>query len=202
MVRTMRSFGLPAILVIVLGACGGSGATAAPAASTAPDAPAASADTPAASADAPAASEAPPASEAPAPAPGGGGSADGVCELATADELSGILGVSVTTVLLQGPPDTCDIQSDGAPVASMTLTLADEQLGLDPALVFQAMTATTGVTDVPGIGDKAVFDETGETLIILKGNSLLVIAVYPGAASLEARQEMMKEIGRTATGRM
>ncbi|HET7728208.1 MAG TPA: hypothetical protein VFK54_12880 [Candidatus Limnocylindrales bacterium] len=199
--RTMRSFSLPAILVIVLGACGGSAATAAPAASTAPDAPVPSADAPAASADAPAASaEAPPATEA--PAAGGGGSAEGVCGLATADELSGILGASVTTHLLQGPPDTCDIQSDGAPIASMTLTLANEQLGLDPALVFQAMTAAPGVTDVPGIGDKAVFDEPGETLIILKGSSLLVVAVYPGAASLEQRQEMMKEIGRIAAGRM
>ena len=200
MVRTMRSFGVPAILVIVLGACGGSAATAAPAANAAPDAPSASADAPAPS-EAPATAAA--ASEAPPPAPaGGGGSAEGVCGLATPDELSGILGASVTTHLLQGPPDTCDIQSDGAPIASMTLTLPDEQLGLDPALVFQAMTAAPGLTDVPGIGDKAVFDEPGETLIILKGNSLLVVAVYPGAASLDERQAMMKEIGTIAAGRM
>jgi len=189
MLRTMRSFCLPAILAIVVGACGGSSAPAAPGASTAPEAPATSEATPTQAA-------------APAPAAGGGGSSEGVCGLATSDELSGILGASVTTMLLQGPPDTCDIQSDGAPIASMTLTLPNEQLGLDPAFVFQAMTAAPGLTEVPGIGDKAVFDEPGETLIILKGSSLLVVAVYAGLGSLEQRQDMMKQIGTIAAGRM
>lgn len=202
MVRTMRSFSLPAILVVILGACGGGGATAAPVESTAPGAPAASAEAPAVSAEAPPATEVA-ATQAPAPpVAGGGGSTESACGLATTDELSSILGVSVTTLLLQGPPDTCDIQAGGAPIASMTLTLPNEQLGLDPALVFQAMTMAPGLTDVPGIGDKAVFDESGETLIILKGSSLLVVAVYPGAASLEDRQAMMKEIGTIAAGRM
>ena len=94
----------------------------------------------------------------------GGGTAAGVCELVTADELAGIFNVaSVTTSVLEGPPDNCIVESDaGDPLTAWSLTVDQAQV------VFDALTADPASIEVPGIGDGAfIVQNTG--LLVLKG---------------------------------
>jgi len=128
----------------------------------------------------------------------GGGTAAGVCELVTADELAGIFNVaSVTTSVLEGPPDNCIVESDaGDPLTAWSLTVDQAQV------VFDALTADPASIEVPGIGDGAfIVQNTG--LLVLKGDSLVVISISGGAdLSEEEAVEASKRIGEFAAGRM
>jgi hypothetical protein len=133
-----------------------------------------------------------------APADSGGGTAAGVCELVTAEELAGIFNVpSVTTEVLAGPPDNCIVTSDaGDPLTPWSLSL--DQV----TTVFDALAADPAAIDVPGIGDKAaIVQNTG--LLVLKGDSLIVISISGGAKlSEEEGIEASRQIGAIAAGRM
>ena len=94
----------------------------------------------------------------------------------TAEELAGIFNVpSVTTEVLAGPPDNCIVTSDaGDPLTAWSLSLDQAKT------VFDALAADPSAIDVPGIGDKAaIVQNTG--LLVLKGNSLIVISISGGA---------------------
>jgi hypothetical protein len=136
-----------------------------------------------------------PASEAPS---AGGGTAAGVCELVTADELAEIFGVTaVKTSVIAGPPDNCIVTSDaGDPLGAWSLTTAQA------STLYDAFTADPSSVDVPGIGDKAaIVQNTG--LLVLKGGSLLVISIAGGAdLSEEEGIEAAKRIGTAAAGRL
>jgi hypothetical protein len=130
--------------------------------------------------------------------PAGGGPAAGVCELVTAEELVEIFNVpSVTTTVIEGPPDNCIVESDtGDPLTAWSLTVAQAKA------VFDAFTADPASIEVPGIGDKAsIVQNTG--LLVLKGDSLMVISISGGAdLSEEEATEASKKIGAIAAGRM
>jgi hypothetical protein len=194
-----------AVLAVALAACsggGGGGASSSEPAAGAGEsqAPIAKATQAAGEASAtPAPATPAPASEA--PAGGGGGPAAGVCELVTADELQGILGVSVSLHVLAGPPDTCDIQStDGAPLAATVLTVMSAQTA---SAVFDAYAAAPGAESFAGIGDEAAYDPSQQVLVVRKADKLLTVAVFDDGTSDEAaRLELMKQIASTAAGRM
>jgi hypothetical protein len=182
-IRQIATIGLG--LVVVLG-CGGGGGGTATAGTLPPGA------TPGTSVE-PGTSEEPPASEEPS---GGGGTAAGVCELVTADELAGIFSVaSVTTTVLAGPPDNCIVTSDtGDPLTAWSLTTAQASVVYD--------SVTIGAIELPGIGDKAAIVQN-MGLLVLKGGSLLVISISAGAdLSDDEAIEASKQIATFAAGRM
>ena len=185
---------LAIMVALTLAACGGGGggtATTAPTGAAATSGPTEATTTDAAATDAPA--TAAPATAAPA---GGGGVAD-VCGLVTADELASILDVSsVVLTVFQGPPDTCDIQSgDGALLAATVLTV-------DGAVTFGFIKAGSGVQEVPGLGDEAIYIPDSLLLVVRKGDSMVSIAVFDDGRSESERLELMKQIGAIAAGRM
>jgi len=182
-----------AALVFVVAACGGGGGGTT---STAPDGAASPAPSQ------PATSEAP-ASEAPAATPdettsGGGGTAAGVCDLVTADELAGIFGVPfVTTTVLAGPPDNCIVNSGaGDPLAAWSLSTAQAKV------VFDSLASDPATVELTGIGDKAaIVQNTG--ILVLKGDALLIVSISGGSgASEEEALEISKRIATIAAGRM
>jgi hypothetical protein len=190
------------VLVLVAG-CGGSGTTGstATAASVAPAAESSGSTDAGAGADSEPSAEASvagPASEAPAVGGGGGGPVAGVCELVTPDELAGIFGVaSVKMTVFPGPPDNCIVESDsGDPLTAWSLTTAQA------SALYEAFTVDSSTVVVNGIGDKAaIVQNTG--LMVLKGNSLLVISISGGAdMSEDEANEASKQIGAIAAGRM
>lgn len=200
MIEPRRSVPILATLMLVLAACGGSGASGEPATSMAASASAAS---PAPSGAAPTAgggagAEPSAAASVAEPPAGGGGTATDVCGLVTADELVGIFGVAgVKQAVLPGPPDNCIVESDsGDPLTAWSLMTA--QAGT----VYAAMTTDPSTVDVPGIGDKAaIVQNTG--LLVLKGSSLLTVSIS-GAADMSEDEviEASKQIAAAAAGRM
>ncbi len=194
--RLGQVVGTASVALLVI-ACGGGGAPAA--ATPSPSAASSAASSPAAGSAEPTA----PASVQPSTAASsGGGSAAGVCDLVTTDELKQILGVPVTTNVLKGPPDTCDIQADNAPIAAFQLTRKDAATGLDPAFIFQAFASSPTATAISGIGDKASYSSDQQTLVVLKGDGFLSIAVSDDTKSADLKLEIMKQIGAKAASRM
>ncbi len=200
--RPTRSILAIAGLILIVGACGGAGSGGAAsvpaptvvAGQTQPDAASHSqAAGEVASSVAPANAE--PAAVSPAV---GGGSAAGVCDLVTEDELAGIFGVpSVTMTVLPGPPDNCIVASEGGdPLTAWSLTTAQARL------VYDAFAADPSTIDVSGVGDKAaIVQNTG--LLVLKGGNLLVISISGGADMSEDEvTEASKQIGAIAAGRL
>jgi hypothetical protein len=182
------------VLVLATG-CGGGGTTSSTAAASA--APAAeSSGTGVGSQPSAQASAAGPASEA--PAGGGGGTAAGVCELVTADEVAGIFGVpSVTMSVVLGPPDNCIVQdANGNPLTAWSLTT------VQASALYSAFTVDPSTIAVSGIGDKAaIVQNTG--LMVLKGGSLLVVSISSGSdMSADEATQAAKQVGALAAGRM
>lgn len=176
-------------LVIVMG-CSGGGA----AATGAPSQAAPRSAAPGAS-QAPAATSAASVAGVPTQAPGGGNLA-GVCSLVTTDELATILGTAVTTRVLAGPPDTCDVQAAGAPILAFVLTTT----GGGP--VYGAYAADPGATTISGIGDKAAYAPSQQLLLVLKGDAVLSMSAFDPAKTPEERLEIMKKVAAIAAGRM
>lgn len=176
-----------ATLALALAACGGGGSADGGTTTATPDGPAATSEPTQATT-----------SEAPATEPvGGGGTAADACELVTADELAGIFGVpSVTTTLLEGPPDTCIVDSaDGASLAAWSFTPTGMKA------IFESM-GGSDLIEVSGIGDKAFYAPGSFQLSVLKGDALVVIASYASAGSDDERFEFAKRIGASAAGRL
>lgn len=188
---------LAIVLGLTIAACGGGSASLAP---TDPGSAATSGPTQALATDAPATDA--PATDAPAatqaPAGGGGGTAAGVCELVTPEELAEIFGVpSVKTTVFPGPPDNCIVESEsGDPLSAWSLTT------VQAATLYAAFTTDPSAVEVSGVGDKAaIVQNTG--LLVLKGGSLLVISISGGAdMSEEEGIEASKQIGGFAAGRL
>jgi hypothetical protein len=192
----MRALVRPSVLVVIalilLAACGGGGAGS-PTPRASPQASVGTASTEPSAGTA----STEPSSEASAAPSSGGGTAAGVCELVTADELAGIFGVAVTTSVIAGPPDTCIVASTvGDPLTAWVLTTVQAKT------TFDALTVDPSTVQVPGIGDKAaIVQNTG--LLVLKGDSLLTISISGGADMSE--DEVLaatKQIGTFAAGRM
>ena len=158
MLRSISGAALMVLVAMVAAACGGA---ASPGASSAPSGAEPAPSAAASSADAP--------SSAPS---SGGGTAVGVCELASATELAAALGVaSVTTEVIPGPPDTCMVEGpEGNVMVSWNHNTSGGQ-GLYDMLALPGQSE-----EVPGIGDKAAFVEnTG--LMVVKGDGLVTIVI-------------------------
>ena len=184
--------------LVVLAGCGGGGpATTGPGGGTSAPASVAPASAPAAggSTAGPVATPAGGSPSAAAGGGGGGGGGEGACVLST-DELAGIFGVPVTTQVIAGPPDTCDIQTDGAPLAAFVLTPNAS------SFVYDAYANDTGSTEVPGIGDKAAYNPNQQLLVVMKGSTLLSIAVLDEARTPEERLELMKKAAAAAVAHL
>jgi hypothetical protein len=180
-------------LVLLVAACGGTAASSSPADGE-PTAPAQS--------DAPAPTAEPGDEATPEPDPsagggGGGGGTDDVCALVTVDELEQIFGVSsVTTRVLAGPPDTCDIQNDGAPLAAFVLVTSNG------AAIFSAWASDPDAVDIPGLGDRAIYSPGSLLLVVLKGDRAMSIAAFDDGRSEDERLELMKETLAIAVNRL
>jgi hypothetical protein len=133
---------------------------------------------------------------------GGGGTAEGVCDLVSAAELGDILGAPVTTTVIPGPPDTCDIQIDGAPVAAMVLQRSDPSIGMRADFIFDAYASDPSSSEVPGIGERALHNEGMGLLLILKNDAVVSVTVYDDRWSADEQLELKKQIGEVAAGRM
>ena len=175
-------------LFVVIGCGGGGGGSIAPG-SIEPNASSATPSTEPGTSVEPSAS---------AEASSGGGTAAGVCELVTADELAGFFNVtSVKTTVIAGPPDNCIVESDtGDPLTAWSLSTAQSKA------VFDALTTDPSTVAVSGIGDKAaIVQNTG--LLVLKGDKLVTISISAGAnLSEEQAIEVSKQIAKAAAGRM
>jgi hypothetical protein len=117
----------------------------------------------------------------------------------TADELAQIFSVaSVSTSVLQGPPDNCIVESEaGDPLAAWSLTVDQAQA------VFDALTSDPSSAEiVPGIGEgAAIVENTG--LLVIKGGRLIVISISGGTElSEDEAVDASKRIGEIAAGRM
>jgi hypothetical protein len=135
----------------------------------------------------------------PAATPGdtGVGGASGVCSLVTAQELDSTIGVTGhTTQVIPGPPDTCDIQLDGAFAAAFVYTPVGGRM------IFDLLAGGDDAEAVDGVGDDAFYSSDTLLLVIAKGDGMLSIAVEDEGRTEEARLELMKEIGAIAAGRM
>jgi len=127
----------------------------------------------------------------------GGGPSLGVCELVTADELATIVGKPVVLAVLAGPPDTCDVQSNDAPIAAFVF-----MRGPEFAFAFDAWASDPSAEDVPGIGDGTVYVADSQLVIVKRGDALFSVSVYDVDVAISGRLEMMKEIARIAAARM
>lgn len=118
----------------------------------------------------------------------GGGTAGGVCDLVTAEELEGIFGPdAVSGTVISG--DSCIVNDpEGNPLVAWTYSTSDARL------VYEALALPTQSVSVPGIGDQAAFVEnTG--LLVLKGDALFSVPAF-------VDQEIAKKIATIAAGRM
>jgi hypothetical protein len=190
MTDARRHIALIATVALALAACGGGGgggtSTGVPDGGSATAAPALAATSAAPTVEVP-----PTAAAGPTQPSSGGGTAKGVCELVTVEELAEIFGVaSVTTTVFAGPPDTCSVDSDtGDPLVAWSYSVTQS------TVVFQALASDPSAVEVDGIGDQAaIVENTG--LLVLKGDSLIVVAVQSGEV------EIAKEVGAAAAGRM
>jgi len=130
---------------------------------------------------------------------GGGGTAGNVCDLVTAAEMSAATKIDgVATRFVPGPPDNCAYsKGDQTSVGSLTLT---PQGG---GLAFGVIAGDSTSTPYPGIGDKALYNATAESFVVLKGDKLLVIVLSILDADLKApRVDIMKQLATIAAGRM
>ncbi len=127
----------------------------------------------------------------------GAASTGGVCDLVTTDELSQAFGRDdITTTLSPGPPDTCGFTStDGTGLGAIVFLTAGG------SSVFDAVHQGSAITDIPGIGDKAFYSSETQTLIVLKGDAMLTVAVV-NANTDDALRDTEKVIAGAAARRM
>jgi len=142
-----------------------------------------------------------PAGASPSSVPTTAGLAD-ACAMLTAVEVGGLLKVSSTINLAPNNGDTGDViycvyTVGGHPV------LATSYKRSGGATAFGGWKSNTGVQDVTGIGDDAVWIPTSSTLYILKGNVLASIDAS-GATTLtpDARLILAKAAGALVAGRI
>jgi len=186
------------IAVMVAAACG-SGATAA---TTAPgDASAAPTTASQESSQAPAsegtATQPPGATTAPTQASGGGGSVGSVCDLVTVAELEAILGQSpVVAQDIPGPPDTCDVQVNGAPTAAWVKQPENGKM------IYDVLAGGPDAQKLGGIGDGAFYSANTQLLVFKKGDVMVSVAVTDVNMADDKRLEAQKAIAAKAAGRL
>jgi hypothetical protein len=195
--RSMQ--GLAALVLMAgLAACGGGGATSAPAddgaaGATAPTTPLATTD--AAASEGAAAEASVAAVELPS-VPTGGGAGGDVCGLVTPDEMGSIFGVSgITQEVFAGPPDTCQYAYDNTGFVAMVL------IPTGGRATWTAYSYEEGAVPISGLGDEALYSPTTELVIIRKGDAVVSIALFEPPNGGD-KQDLLTQIGKIAAGRM
>ena len=143
------------------------------------------------------------ASAAPSAGSGGGtGSADDACDLVTAEEVSGIVGETVTA---QPPAGTFGANSvslctfSGASGA-LVLTVGQGDVGANTSGFGAA--AGAGAVPVPGLGDEAFYLASGGTIYVRQGTTYVVSALQFASITGDAVKSGLEQIVRTALGRL
>jgi hypothetical protein len=117
--------------------------------------------------------------------------------LLTTAEVASTLGVASTTnELVPGEPSYCTYRNGADIAAAVSLTRVGGLVG------FSAFETEAGAIVVPGIGDKAVFSPSTETLFIRKGDAVVGITAGQGDAGAAQRQEWATALGQLAGGRI
>jgi hypothetical protein len=187
---------LTLVAALVIAACGGS-------TSPAPSGPgsssgASAASSPVASASPvgePSAAPSTAASAAASTAAGGGGEA---CDLLSTDEVAGAMGETVSRAdSLPGEPSYCSYfdGSDRILVATSYTRQASD-------FVFDAFAGEEGAIELDGIGDRAVWSPSTESVYVRKGQAMFGVAAGRGSAGPEARQADGTELATIAAPRM
>ena len=181
-------------MTLMLAACGGTAAgPTEPAATNEPTvAPAATASSGPAATDPPASAPA----QSTEPVRGAGGVTD-ACTLVSADEWAATTGLDVTAsapIPMTEPFVGC-LYSDAAGAVG-TLSLSPDGGMWD--LVWSA----SGMPEVAGVGDGAVWEENTAALMIRVGDRILGVTAGTGRDDLATRLEWAKALGQLAVGRM
>lgn len=128
----------------------------------------------------------------------GGGSTTNLCDLVTAAEMASAIGTAaLTTKLVPGPPDSCGYLLEGGPVAALVLTPEGGDIA------YGAMAADTSSVMYQGTGDKALYNPTAQTFLLMKGGKLVTIAVsVPDDKLPGPRADVLKQIATIVAGRL
>jgi hypothetical protein len=173
------------MLAVLLAACGG-------APSATPTGPAATGTAPAATATP---GEATPAQSTPPP----GGVIGDPCGLVTAQEWATVTGLPVTGTLdleMSAPFAGCLYLTSENPAGTLNVSPNGGMWDL----VWKS--SSSGLPEVPGIGDGAVWEENTAALIVLVGDKILSLAAGSGADDLNTRLEWAKALALIAVGRL
>lgn len=187
----IRRLSIALSIALAVAACGGTAATTGPGGSSA-------------ASDAPT-SEAPGATPTTAPeaTPGetqSGGTASGdACDLASPDEVGGVVGEDGLVVGMNTPGDVsyC-IYNTGAGDAFV----ATSWMKRGGSGSFSIWKSGAGVQEVDGLGDDAVFDPSSATLLVLKGDAIFSVTAGDGSVGESQRLDWSKGIAEIAIGRM
>ncbi len=129
---------------------------------------------------------------------GGGGGAAAACDLITADEASSVMGVGNLTAE-STPGDTSYCIYSGADSAAVVATSYNASNAND---IMGAFGGQAGVTEVSGIGDRALWDSNSATLFVAKGDAVIGITAGDGSMDIAQRQDFSEQLGAIAAGRM
>ena len=137
-----------------------------------------------------------PASDTTLPDTGSGGGE--ACDMMTAEEVAGVMGVDITTTEpLSGTVSYCAYKDgDGNSVVATSFTTVDAET------TYQVWASASGVSTVSGLGDGAVFDPNSATLFILKGGSFIGITAGDGSVDVADRQALAEQLGAIAVDHM
>ena len=188
----IRRPSLALALALAIAACGGSGATNAPNASSS-------------ATDTPPPSQAPGASptDAPEATPGetqsGGGITADACDLASPDEVGGVVDQDGLTIGMNTPGDVsyCIYQTAAGDAYVATTLMKRGGSG-----AFSIWKSGAGVQEVDGLGDDAVFDPSSATLLVLKGDAIFSVTAGDGSVGESQRLDWSKGIAEIALGHM
>ena len=134
---------------------------------------------------------------------GGGGEFTGApCSLITTDEVAGVLGGSGWKAqefpMVGGSGQCLYAESAGASAAATSITT-----GATVDMLWQTYAGLgADVTQVSGVGDKAIFLSSTATLFFQKGSTLIGITAGIGTDPEEDRLNAAKALGAIAAGRL
>jgi hypothetical protein len=128
---------------------------------------------------------------------GGGGGAADACELITADEAASVMGMDLESEPTPGDTSYCIYSG-----ADSTAVVATSFNATNANDIMAAFGGQAGVTEVSGIGDRALWDSNSATLFVAKGDAVVGITAGDGSMDPAQRQDYSEQLGAIAAGRM
>jgi hypothetical protein len=132
---------------------------------------------------------------------GGGGTPETACLVST-DEMQGVIGESGWTMQefpIQGDAGQCIYNAaDGASIAAISITV-----GPNAEMLWGVYAANADdATEVSGVGDRAIFLASTESLFFTKGGTLIGITAGTGSDGPEKRRQFAEALGKIIAGRL